>query len=50
MTLGANAVILGPCVIGNNVMIGASALVNKNFSGGCIVAGVPATDINEKVK
>ncbi len=49
MTLGANAVILGPCVIGNNVMIGASALVNKNFSDGCIVAGVPAIDIKENI-
>jgi serine acetyltransferase len=42
VTLGANAVILGPLVLGNHVMVGSSALVTKSFGSGVTLVGVPA--------
>ncbi len=36
------AMIFGDIKIGNNVIIGASSLVNKSFPSASIVAGVPA--------
>lgn len=44
-TLGGNAVIIGPLTLGNDITIGAMALVNKNFDSGAILTGVPARDI-----
>ncbi|WP_139959542.1 serine O-acetyltransferase [Flavicella sediminum] len=41
--MGANATLIGPLIIGNNVKIGASACVTKSFEADNIVlAGVPA--------
>ena len=43
----AGARILGPVRIGNNVIIGANAVVVKDVPDNCIVAGVPAHIIKE---
>jgi serine acetyltransferase len=42
-SLGANAVVLGPLVLGSNVTVGALAMVNKSFGSDCTLVGVPAT-------
>jgi len=41
-SLGANAVVLGPVTLGNNVQVGACALVIHNFGDDCAVVGNPA--------
>ena len=38
----AGAKILGPITIGNNVTVGANAVVTKDVPPNCVVAGVPA--------
>lgn len=45
--LGAR--IIGPVRIGNNVIIGANAVVVKDLPNNCIVAGVPAKIIKENI-
>lgn len=40
--IGAGAKILGPLVIGNNVLVGANAVVTKDVASGATVAGIPA--------
>lgn len=40
--IGANAIILGPCNIGPNVIVAAGAVVSKDVPPGSIVGGVPA--------
>ena len=42
VTLGANAVILGPVHIGDNVQIGAGAVVLQDASDNSVLVGVPA--------
>lgn len=42
VSLGANAVVLGPVVLGDRVTVGASAMVNKDFPSDTILVGVPA--------
>lgn len=42
VSLGANAVILGPVRIGDNVVIGANAVVIDNCGDRVVLAGVPA--------
>ena len=44
--VGTGAIIIGPVTIGNNVTIGASALVNKDIPDNAIVAGNPAKVIS----
>lgn len=39
---GTGCTILGPVKIGNNVTVGAGAVVTHDIPDGCIVAGVPA--------
>lgn len=39
---GCGVTVLAPCTIGNNVYVGAGAVVNKDIPDNCIVAGVPA--------
>ena len=40
--IGSGAKVIGPCVIGNNVKIGANAVVAKDVPDNCTVVGVPA--------
>ena len=47
--ISAGARILGPIRIGNNVIIGANAVVVKDVPDNCIVAGVPAKIIKENI-
>lgn len=47
--LGANAVIIGPVILGNDVIIGASACVVKNATDDAILVGVPAKNIAQKL-
>lgn len=44
--LGANCVVAGPVVIGNNALIGACSLVNKSVEENAVVLGVPAAVIS----
>lgn len=46
--VGANAVILGPINLGNNIIIGACALVINDFSNDITLVGNPAKPINLK--
>jgi serine O-acetyltransferase len=46
-TLGAKSTILGGVRIGNNVKVGANAVVTKDVPDNCTVAGVPARIIKE---
>lgn len=39
---GAGAKIIGGIKVGNNVVIGANAVVNKDVPDNCVVAGIPA--------
>ena len=40
---------IGPIRIGNNVIIGANAVVVKDVSDNCVVAGIPARIIKENM-
>jgi len=40
--IGTGSTILGPVKIGNNVIIAANSLVNKDIPDNCVVAGNPA--------
>jgi serine O-acetyltransferase len=42
VTINAGAKVLGPIKVGNNVVIGANAVVVKNVPDNCTVVGVPA--------
>jgi serine O-acetyltransferase len=44
--LGANAVIIGPLTLGNNVQIGACALVIHSYGNGLTLVGNPAKPIS----
>ena len=44
--IGANAVILPSVQLGNDVVVGAGAVVNKSFPSGAVIAGVPAKVIS----
>lgn len=46
--IGPGAKIFGNIIIGNNVSIGANAVVNKSFPDNVIIAGVPAKIIKYK--
>ena len=46
--IGTGVTILGPVTIGNNVTIGAGAVVTKDIPDNAIVAGVPAKKIKMK--
>lgn len=45
--ISAGARIIGKIHVGNNVIIGANAVVNKDVPDNCIIAGVPARVIRE---
>jgi maltose O-acetyltransferase len=46
--IGAGAYILKGVKIGDRVIVGAGAVVTREVSPGCIVAGVPAREINSR--
>jgi serine O-acetyltransferase len=43
--IGAGAKLIGPLTVGNNVRIGANAVVTKDIFDGLTVAGIPAVEI-----
>lgn len=45
--IGPGAKLYGPITIGNNVAIGANAVVNSSFSDNCTVGGIPAKVISQ---
>ncbi|WP_304137187.1 serine O-acetyltransferase [Mesonia mobilis] len=45
--LATGAKILGPIKIGNNVIVGANAVVIKDVPDNCVVAGIPAKIIKQ---
>jgi serine O-acetyltransferase len=46
--IGANATILGPCVIGNNVKIGAeTVIINRIVPDNCTVVGAPGSIVKQ---
>lgn len=47
--IGPGAKIFGGCVIGDNVQIGANAVVNKDVHANCVVCGIPQT-AHDKVR
>lgn len=47
--IGTGARIVGPVVVGDNVMIGANAVVNKDVPGNTLVGGVPAKIIKQNI-
>jgi len=42
--IGAGAKILGPITVGDNVLIGANAVVIRDVPNDCIAAGIPAVN------
>jgi acetyltransferase-like isoleucine patch superfamily enzyme len=48
--IGMNAIILPGVKIGNEVVVGAGAVVTKNVPDNCIVGGNPATIIKENIR
>ena len=45
--LAAGCKILGPVILGNNVVVGANAVVVNSFGDGSVVAGMPAKRITK---
>lgn len=50
MEICKGAIVMGGITIGNNVIIGANAVVNKPVPDNAIVAGVPAKILRIKDK
>jgi len=48
VSLGANSVVLGPVILGDNITIGAGAMVNKSFESDCILVGSPARKLEKR--
>ena len=48
--IGPGAKIFGDITIGDNVSIGANAVVNKDIPDNCIVVGIPAKVVRENAK
>jgi serine O-acetyltransferase len=47
--IGPGAKIFGPVILGDNLAIGANAVVNKSFeNGNCTIGGVPARVISDR--
>ena len=47
ISIGAGACILGPVNVGNNVIIGANSVVNRDVPENVIVSGIPAKVIRK---
>ena len=50
MDIGAGAKILGPIHIGDDVSIGANAVVLTDVPSNCVAVGIPARVIPKKTK
>lgn len=50
VTIGGKTGQKGAPIIGNNVVIGANAVVIKDIESNCIVAGIPAQIISKDIK
>lgn len=48
MKICGGAIVIGKIMIGNNVIIGAGAVVTKDIPDDCVVVGNPARIIKEK--
>ncbi|PBN41617.1 serine acetyltransferase [Sphingobium sp. D43FB] len=48
--IGCGSAIIGGIILGDNVTIGANALVNRSFPSGAVLVGVPAVNISNKVR
>lgn len=48
LNLGANAVVLGPIEVGNNVTVGAGAVVVADAEDNSVLVGVPARSVLKK--
>lgn len=48
VSIGSGAVVVGPIIIGNNVLIGANSYVDKDLPDNAVVAGIPAKIIRYK--
>ncbi len=46
--IGSNSVILGPCEIGDNAVIGACSLVTKSIECDSVYCGVPARKLEKR--
>ena len=46
--IGPGAKLYGPITIGNNVAIGANAVVNSSFPDNCTVGGIPARLLSDR--
>ncbi|SFV63092.1 Serine acetyltransferase [hydrothermal vent metagenome] len=47
--MAAGSRIIGDITIGNNVVIGVNAVVNKSVPDNCVVAGIPAKIIKRDI-
>lgn len=47
MDIGAGAKIIGPIHIGDDVLVGANAVVVKDVESGFIVGGIPAKALGQ---
>ena len=48
--IGSRAIVIGPITVGDNVRIGANAVVNRDVPANVTVAGVPAEIVREHHK
>ncbi|MCW9014597.1 MAG: serine acetyltransferase [Gammaproteobacteria bacterium] len=46
--IGPGAKLFGKIILGDNIVIGANAVVNKSFNAGITIGGVPAKIISQK--
>ena len=46
--LGTGAIVTGKIKIGNNVAVGANAVVNRNLPDNCTAGGIPAKILNHR--
>jgi len=47
--IGAGVVIIGDITVGDDVVIGANAVVNKSLPAGVTAGGIPARIVNQRI-
>jgi acetyltransferase-like isoleucine patch superfamily enzyme len=47
-SVGANATVIGPCIIGANALVAAGAVVTKDVPDNAVVAGNPARILRQR--